>query len=289
VIGDSGAPEEVWECPNLFPLGDRHVLLISIIPEFRHPYYLVGDYVQQRFLPTLRGKIDYGAYFYAAQTLCDEAGRRLQWGWIKEGRSREAQLAAGWSGVMSLPRVLDLLPAGTVNMTVAPELTTLRDEHHYWADIILSPDLDTAQPVWQGRCLEIDAEFEVIDAAAFGLRLLASPDGEEQTLIIYDVIQQSLMVERRQSSLDPAVDKTLEVAPLILTAGEPLRLHIYVDHSVVEVFAGSTVCLTSRVYPTRADSCEVRPIAMDGQVRLKSLDLWTLKPLDFGQWISASG
>jgi hypothetical protein len=35
------------------------------------------------------------------------------------------------------------------------------------------------------------------------------------------------------SSIDPAVDKTIETAPLPLAAGETLKLHIYIDHSVV--------------------------------------------------------
>jgi hypothetical protein len=90
----------------------------------------------------------------------------------------------------------------------------------------------------------------------------------------------SLIVDRRQSSLDPATDKTLEVAPFTLTAGESLKLHIYIDHSVVEVFAGSHICLTSRIYPTRADSCGVRPVAVDGRVRLQSFDIWTMKAIE---------
>jgi beta-fructofuranosidase len=279
LIGDQGELGTVWECPNLFPLGNRHVLLISILPEFRHTYYLTGDYTQQQFHPTSRGKVDHGAYFYAAQTMRDEGGRRLMWGWIKEGRDAPAQLDAGWSGVMSLPRVLELLPNGTLSMTVAPELTALRDQRFHWADIILSPELSAALPVFQGCCLEIAAEFEVIDAASFGLWIHCSPGGEEQTLIAYDVIQQSLIVDRRQSSLDPATDKTLEVAPFTLAAGESLKLHIYIDHSVLEVFADSRVCLTSRIYPTRPDSSGISPIAFDGRVGLKSLDIWTIKSI----------
>ena len=289
LIGDSHTSNEVWECPNLFPFGDRHVLLISILPEFRHTYYLTGDYIARRFHPAVRGKTDHGAYFYAAQTMRDESGRRLMWGWLKEGRSREAQLAAGWSGVMSLPRVLELLPDGTLGMSAAPELAALRDQHFHCADLLLSSYAAETAPGFQGRCLEISAEFELMDAEKFGLWIHCSPNGDERTLIAYDVELQSLIVDRQQSSLDSTVDKSIEVAPLPLAAGESLRLHIYIDQSVVEVFAGSQVCLTSRVYPTRTDSAGVSLVAFGGRVGLKSLDLWMLQASEFSQWTSTTG
>src|SRR5689334_13219539 len=48
-------------------------------------------------------------YFYAPQSFADAQGRRVIFGWAQEGRSAEAQLACGWSGVMSLPRILNSL------------------------------------------------------------------------------------------------------------------------------------------------------------------------------------
>jgi beta-fructofuranosidase len=289
LIGDQPELGTVWECPNLFPLGDKHVLLISILPEFRHTYYLTGDYRQQRFQPTRRGKIDHGAYFYAAQTMRNDSGRRLMWGWIKEGRDQEAQLAAGWSGMLSLPRVLKLLPDGTVGMTVAPELRALREQHAHLTDLIISSYTTETTPRFQGRCLEISAEFERMDAEKFGFWIYCSPNGDERTLLAYDVASQTLVVDRQSSSLDPAADKTVETAPLPLAASETLQLHIYIDHSVVEIFANERVCLTSRVYPARSNSDGVNLVAFGGRVGLKSLDLWMMRALEFSQWTPTTG
>lgn len=289
LTGDQLAPGAVWECPSLFPLDDRHVLLISTLPEFRHTYYLIGDYTQQRFHPARRGKTDHGAYFYAAQTLLDDAGRRLMWGWLKEGRTREAQSAAGWSGVMSLPRVLRLLPDGTLGMTAAPELTVLREQHVHLTNLVVSAHAAETAPRFHGRCLEISAEFDLLDADRFGFWVHCAPGGDERTLVAYDVDDQALIIDRRQSSLDPTVDKALETAPLALPAGETLKLHIYLDQSVIEVFANEQLCLTSRVYPTRSDSDGVSPIAFGGRVELKSLDLWRMKALEFSQWTPITG
>ncbi len=40
-----------WECPQLFTLGDRHVLLVSVwhAHELQHVAYAVGDFVDGRF------------------------------------------------------------------------------------------------------------------------------------------------------------------------------------------------------------------------------------------------
>jgi sucrose-6-phosphate hydrolase SacC (GH32 family) len=45
--------------------------------------------------------------------------------------------------------------------------------------------------------------------------------------------------------------------PLALAPGEPLRLRVYVDRSIVEVFANDRQAVARCVYPTRADSLGV--------------------------------
>ena len=56
-----------------------------------------------------------------------------------------------------------------------------------------------------------------------------------------------------------------ERAPFTLKNNETLQLRIYVDKSVVEVFANGRQCITQRVYPTRADSTGVRLVSRGGQ------------------------
>jgi len=49
-----------------------------------------------------------------------------------------------------------------------------------------------------------------------------------------------------------------------------------VDHSVVEVYANTSACLTSRIYPSRADSVGVELFARGGPARLQKLDAWEM-------------
>jgi beta-fructofuranosidase len=64
----------------------------------------------------------------------------------------------------------------------------------------------------------------------------------------------------------------VQVGPLSLAAGEHLRLHVFIDQSVIEVFANERACITSRVYPARADSDGLRPFG-DGFI---GADVWQM-------------
>jgi beta-fructofuranosidase len=55
-----------------------------------------------------------------------------------------------------------------------------------------------------------------------------------------------------------------------------LRLRVFVDHSVVEVFANGEACLSTRIYPTRPDSLSVEVFATGAGAELTELDAWRL-------------
>lgn len=272
---------QVWECPQFLFFGDQAVLAVSAWDKERLLYsvYFIGTYRDKRFTPHTQRKLDYGdLHFYAPQTLVEPGGRKLMWGWIQEGRPEQVCIDAGWSGVMSLPRVVDLRPDGLLALTPAPELAALRGDHAHFADIALAVG-DTPLDV-QGDALELVAEATLDAQATFGLALRCSPDGQEQTVVGYDGAAQQLFVDRRQSSRDQHVARDVQAGPLTLAAGEPLRLRILLDRSVIEVFANERACLTSRVYPTRSDSIGVRLHARGGQVHIRALDAWQMHSIN---------
>jgi len=137
LVGDARQTEPIylgtmWECPDLFALDNKHVLVISVWSDRKlfYPAYFVGTYANGTFTPDALHRLDFGPSFYAPQSMRDGQGRRLQWGWLREGRDLPTQEAVDWAGAMSLPRVLTLRPDNTLGVAVAPELQALRDEHY---------------------------------------------------------------------------------------------------------------------------------------------------------------
>jgi sucrose-6-phosphate hydrolase SacC (GH32 family) len=70
----------------------------------------------------------------------------------------------------------------------------------------------------------------------------------------------------------------VQVAPLELSPGEPLRLRIFIDRSILEVFANGRQCVTQRFYPSRPDSLGVKLFAREGAAKVTRLDAWRMDP-----------
>jgi beta-fructofuranosidase len=292
----SAAPSEelpiwtgiMWECPDFFPLGDQHTLVVSVfdhlrpgayehLPMIHHAVAFTGDYVEHRLEPRHCDLIDYGFSLYAPQSFSDERGRRLLFGWLREERTGESQRLAGWSGAMTLPRVLGLRPDGGLAQTPAPEVEALRGRHQRWDDLALAPGAPLELPEAAGDCYELQVRLEPGEAERVGLSLLRSSDDAEQTLVVYDRANRRLLLDRTRASLSPDVRRDVCAAPLPLEPGAALELRIFVDRSIVEVCAGD-IWLTARVYPTRPDSLGVRLFAEGGRARA-TLDHWELEQI----------
>jgi len=97
-------------CPDLFPLGDRHVLMC--ISHARGCRYYVGRWAKEQFHPELHRRMNWpGGTCFAPESLLDDRGRRIFWSWVLEQRPPDA---SAWSGTMTLPRVLSLAPDHTL-------------------------------------------------------------------------------------------------------------------------------------------------------------------------------
>lgn len=285
LVGDMNGYQPVWtgmmwECPNFLTFGEQRVLLFSVQDTHKdkllYPLYVSGTFQKEQFLPQMQGKLVHGDYFYAPQALRDEQGRTLMWGWLMEGRSKALSQEAGWSGVMSLPVMIAPQSEGVLSFKAAPELTKLRGTHWHYDNIELSETRYVLQDEIRNDCLEILAKCEPGQNSAFGVKLRCSPDGQEQTRLVYESVSRCLSIEREQSSINPAVDRDNCSVVVESAADELLTLHIYLDRSVLEVFVNDRCYLASRIYPERPDSLGVELFARAGSGRFRSLDIWQL-------------
>lgn len=282
----------MWECVNFFALGDRHVLVISVwdddplLPGFAHApetlfsAYMVGTYKDHLFTPEAMHYLDFGGrHFYAPQSFEDERGRRILFGWIQEGRSKAEQLEAGWSGVMSLPRGLTLREDGRLGIEPAAELQTLRASHSHAHIDSLAANTSVELEGISGDTLELSATFEPGDALRVGLKVRSSPGGQEETLIYYDVESGQLVLDTRRSSLNTETEGSLFTGKLSIAPGEQVHLRVFLDRSVIEVYAQGTTCITGRVYPSRADSQTIHAFAEGDNSGALSVESWEMRSI----------
>lgn len=249
---DSG---EMWECPDFFPLGDRHVLLISTEGKV---FWHVGRYEQRRFRREKTGMVDCGAY-YAARSMVDREGNRILWGWIPERRPEKEYRAAGWAGVMSLPRKLSLAADGSLQISPAPALSRLGRRR-----VGIATGTPRGSNGAKAHIPDPAAEIrlEINSRRDFRMRLLSS-DGAVFAEVEYRPERRGkeLRLNHMLAALDPA-DKT--------------TLRMFVDGSVLEVFAGSNTAITGRVYAE-----PVLPLALEleGASAIEKLECWQIEPI----------
>ncbi len=94
-------------------------------------------------------------------------------------------------------------------------------------------------------------------------KVRTSPGGEEETLLYDDAGTGKLCFDSTRSGVDGR--RALEQAPFRFAADEPLTLRVFVDKSVVEVYANDRQAICRRVYPGRNDSRSVVLFADGGE------------------------
>jgi beta-fructofuranosidase len=259
------------ECPNFFQLGDQWVLFVS--PYGKVPYF-VGDFDGEtcRFHARTNGLLDFGPNFYAPNTMQVPDGRRLVWGWVNGfpgGR--------GWNGCLSLPRLLSLSRDGQLQQNPAPQLTKLRGKAIEYRNVLLD-DSDYTERVagmevplkhnddllgiGDMNTLEIQAEIDMPTAKKFEMQIC---EFEKSTNIVVRFNGTELQV--------------MDVkAPLTLTGEHKLKLRIFLDRSVLEVFANETVCITKTIPPVAAVNI-LTLHAEGGSATAKLIQVWPMKTI----------
>ncbi|WP_263378658.1 glycoside hydrolase family 32 protein [Granulicella paludicola] len=243
---------EMWECPDFFPLDGKHVLIYSTLGKV---FWQSGklDEATMLFHPEHTGLLDLDA-FYAPKTQLDAHGRRILWGWIPERRSEDAMRSAGWSGMMSLPRILNLDPDGILRITTPQQVSALRGT--------AQPQLESLTGI---RKLLPGASGELLctgrKGSAFELQL-SCPELPELLRVKYLPDTHSFLADGKEIKLQPADTPTL---------------HAYIDGSVIELILGERIGYTKRFYYTAPTAPDVQLSATGAG--LTSLDAWQMHPI----------
>jgi beta-fructofuranosidase len=266
-----------FECASFFTVGETDYILVGVEEteeSTRHSghclLWLSGRFVLEQGLPRFRidahGLLD-GGVLYAAHIFRDAEDRLIQLGWADETAKKQVVREQGWAVCLGHPReifeiVRPLDQAAeswpewqvdgvsgtmkTLGIRPAPQVDTLRTG---------SPSSLEAFKSMRSSNYEIQATFcNVHGTEKFTFNVLQSPDSDEVTKVIFDVQSQEIVVDRSKSSLAQLGASTPDTAPLRLVPGENLVVRIFVDVSMVEVYANDRFAVTSRVYPSLGTS-----------------------------------
>ena len=268
----------VWECPQLVAVGDRHALIVSAWDgDPLHSVAFVGSYTDFVFSVEHVDRFDHGADCYAPATMRDARGRHLAWAWAWEGRPEAAAVEQGWAGALTFPRVLTLTSGGRLGIAPAPELGALRAGRESLDEVTLGPGRAALVPETRGDRLELSATVAAGAATELTLEICASPGREEVTTIAWRPGTRRLTFDRSRSSHDPAAAGGVHGGTVPGSGGD-LELRVFIDRSMVEVYADGCFTLTERIHPTRHDATGIALSAAGGEAVVRGLEIWVLEP-----------
>lgn len=261
-LGDFGY---MWECPDLFELGDVDILVASpqgLEPQgmkYQNVYqagYFAGklDYEGATFEHGHFVELDRGFEFYAPQTTLDEKRRRVMVGWMgvpEQDEDKHPTIAHKWIHALTLPRELKWVDGKLLQVPVE-ELALLRKNRLVEkSDLKLSDD-GVSLDIGKNNAFEISFIFEK-DVASFELDL------SDTVQLILDASSRVFSLRRKSFVTGDWESRSCSLQALT-------ELRAYVDSSSIEVFLnGGEEVFTARMFPDGSAS-GVLTVAGNGTV-----------------------
>lgn len=267
------------ECPNFVKLppaiGHQVTPQATPAPEwllifspYRQLEYISGafDAGTLTFSPHATGVLDAGASdvpnYYASNIVFDAQGRCILLGWVRgfaKGRS--------WNGCLALPRLLSMGVDGRPRQQPLPELADLRGRHQHVSNVQLVGAGHFLTGV-HGDTLEIEARLDLGSAQAVGLRIHTATEAA--------VGEQKAVTVRYDGAMLDVAGTAVAHAP---AADRRLRLHIFLDKSVLELFVDDGRAAITRLVPPVRIEQGIELFAEDGIAAATSIDIWEIKSI----------
>lgn len=287
-FGPNGDTTGIWECPDLFevPVSNEPGKTKWVIMHSPAPYmqYFIGEFDGISFRnenpPAKIFRPDYGPDYYAAIVYNNlPAGKApVSIGWVNNWNYANDIPTIPWRGAMSLPRNLSVKKINGEWILLQQPVTglqQLRTGERQWSN--LKVDGIKALPV-TGQQYEIELLLDIGNSDNCGIKLAGGRGHEVE--IGCDAVTKKLYIDRSKTAYQ-LFNKGFETlnrfeTPVNLIFNQ-LRLHIFFDNSIVEVFANNgEAALTAQIYPQASDN-GIQLFSRKGKAIAKEIKFWKLK------------
>ncbi|WP_195907673.1 glycoside hydrolase family 32 protein [Actinomyces provencensis] len=192
----------LWECPQLFEIGGRHILITSVWDddELHYVAYGVGRYADGRFSADSWHRLTYGDGYYAPSFFRDDEGRPCLIFWIRGVMDQDQERASA----LSVPHLL-ALDGDVLQLQPHPVLERR-------ATSVITPTRLGSEQTWRITWPATEGHLTV---------------GEGSEALILEMHTGHLSVSLGDAKVD------------LRTRGDSVT--IIIDRQVVEIFTGSSV------------------------------------------------
>lgn len=230
----------VWECPDLFKIDDKWVLLCNINPG--GPFggsatqYFVGQFDGHKFtcesMPKVTKWLDYGKDHYATVSFYNAPeNRRVVLAWMSNWQYANQVPTKQYRSSNSIPRDLGLF--------------TCREETY----VSVRPSKEMLAARGAKLKKPTEACELVVDLKGQSEIVLSNSKGE-QVVMTYDGQKQVFTMDRSQSG-DTSFSEAFPCTTVAPTYGVVRQLRIFIDRCSIEVFdTDGKMAMTNLVFPS---------------------------------------
>lgn len=281
----------VWELPVFLPLtnedgtsANKYVLMVLPLRDDAdvEVFYWVGNFDNEtkKFIPDHEepSLLDYGDFGFTGQSgLVDPKTNRSIVFSIAQGKFGKIDTySMGWAHNAGLPINLWLGKNDKLNFSPIKELNTLRGNSIVNCDNCLVSKLENDLKKIHSDQLEIILEFK-LGKDKKGIVVRKSKTGNPQAMIYFDPEINSVVFDKIQDN--PERKFTALKAPI--SSKEDIKLHIYLDKSMIEIYINNEVSITDRIYFTETDAKDVELMGFDDDKKLRTLQIWPMNSINW--------
>ncbi|WP_170982918.1 glycoside hydrolase family 32 protein [Dyadobacter frigoris] len=296
-FGDKfGDKSKIWECPDIFELpveNEPGTTKWVITVSGGHPQqngnlgmqYFIGNFDGKTFTPDILQYplyLDYGKDFYAGiifNNLPDNDKRKIMIGWENSWEYAATTPSKGFRGQMSVPRELSIYKNENSEYRIKSfpvrEVTSYRGQLLATQNSVAVTGSKLLNSI-SGSMLDIEFIIKKSSAEQAGIKLLKH--GENQTLVYYNKIDNTLKIDRTKSGNVGFGPKfpSIESVPMPDT-NDDIAIRILVDRNNIEVFAnGGKQVMTDLVFPL-SEKVSYELFSTEVATTFKNINIWEMK------------
>ena len=279
-----------WEMPAIVPMPDgKWLFLITTLGGNQgvETLYWVGtinsDGTFNPYSSTPKevelGIFGSNGYGLLSPSVMQKDGKTIAIGIVPDKLPASNNLQLGWAHLYSLPRewtldannnLIQQPYAGTQNMRIASSAFTTSNQD-------ISGTMSLA-PV-SGKTVEIDGTFIVSSAQRFGFHV--RKNGSNFISIYYTPFTNRFTVDaqnetRLVNDANSFSGLYQSILPKQPNPGETLRMHIFIDHSIMDIFINNQYAFSIRVFPTDTNAEDIEAFSEGGTTTATSIQAWKL-------------
>lgn len=273
----------VWECPDLFELDGKHVLLFSPQDKVRKgnqfenvhsAMAFIGefDYKTGTFTIETEQELDQGFDFYAPQTTLTAENKRVMIAWMNMWDINYPLHAHdhGWNGSMTLPRELSITDGRLIQK---PYHLIENYQHHLVEKKRFFIKEHYRNPAFYGNSQRLDIRLNMQYSTQFSISFFKGKN--EKLILTLDKQRHQITLNRKESQypIESLVSKNDFIRSMTIDLTKPVQLSVFLDVSSIEIFINQGEHTITSLFFTKEQGNEVT-FYSEGETCVEEMKKW---------------